>query len=58
MGLILNIIITALASLGCYHIFEEIAWQKHIKANPEEVKHFTEMKLENTAKSSAHVLVN
>lgn len=38
MGLILNIIITALASLGCYHIFEEIAWQKHIKANPEEVK--------------------
>jgi FKBP-type peptidyl-prolyl cis-trans isomerase (trigger factor) len=38
MSLILNIIITALASLGAYHIFEEIAWQKHIKANPEEVE--------------------
>lgn len=38
MSLIVYIILTALASIGCYHIFEEIAWHKHIKANPEEVE--------------------
>lgn len=38
MSLIVYIILTALASIGVCHIFEEIAWQRHIKANPEEVK--------------------